>query len=112
MTNAGLTLNLNTLGAETAAEFGSHLSMGVDQRLHLLVSEIGELAKEVLKATGYGTREFQATAAFRDELGDVTVDLALLAHAASVDLAGCAALTLAKMRARLAERGHVGSETA
>lgn len=105
-------LDLGTLGAQVRREFGPALASGVPTRTLMLASEVGELAKEAVKCTGYGTRGFQVTDAFREELGDVLLDLLLLTDEAGVDIQTCAAQTLAKMRARLAERGHVGSETA
>ncbi|WP_420595822.1 MazG nucleotide pyrophosphohydrolase domain-containing protein [Deinococcus sp.] len=105
-------LNLENLGADLQHEFAGHLAADVDMRLHMLVSEVGELAKEVVKARAYGTRPFAVTDGFKEELGDVLCDLALLAEAANVSLSECAELTVTKIRRRLAERGHVGSETA
>ncbi len=105
-------MSLESLGADLRAEFGDALSPGVPTRALMLVSETGELAKEVLKATRYGAADFRATDPFCEELGDVLVDLALLAHAAGVSLGVCADVSVQKMRARLREQGHVGSETA
>jgi NTP pyrophosphatase (non-canonical NTP hydrolase) len=101
--------NLETLGAELQAEFQGHLAEDVQARALMLASEVGELMKEVVKATAYGTREFVVTPGFRDELGDVMADLALLAGAAGVSLTDCAELTVQKMRSRFAEYGSVGS---
>jgi len=106
------TLDLGTLGADLQREFEGHLATDVQARAMMLASEVGELMKEVVKATGYGTRPFRITPGFRDELGDVMTVLALLAEASGVSLSDCAALTADKMRSRLAEHGRVGSETA
>ena len=102
---------IETLGADLQAEFHGHLAEDVQTRAMMLASEVGELMKEVVRATGYGTREFAVTPEFRDELGDVMADLALLAGAAGVSLTECAELTVAKMRSRFAEYGSVGSRT-
>ena len=104
-------IDLETLGADLQREFEGHLAEDVQARALVLASEVGELMKEVVKATGYGTRHFEVTPGFRDELGDVMADLALLAGAAGVSLSGCAELTARKMRSRFAEHGRVGSET-
>ncbi|MGY2895814.1 hypothetical protein [Deinococcus sp. UYEF24] len=61
--------------------------------------------KEVVKATGYGTRPFGITPGFRDELGDGMTVLAQLAEASGVSLNDCAALTADKTRFCLAEHG-------
>ena len=107
----GSMTRIETLGADLQAEFGGHLAEDMQTRALMLASEVGELMKEVVKATGYGTKEFEATPAFRDELGDVMADLALLAEAAGVSLTECAEMTQAKMRSRFAEYGSVGSQT-
>lgn len=79
-------------------------------RVLTLASEVGELMK-VVKAKDYGTKAFAVTRDFRDELGDVMADLALLAEAAGVNLGACAESTVAKMRLRLAAHGSVGIRT-
>ena len=43
----------------------------VEHRMLDLLSEAGELSKEVLKSTDYGKRAFEKNNAFKDELGDV-----------------------------------------
>ena len=101
---------IETLGADLQAEFHGHLAEDVQTRALMLASEVGELMKEVVQATDQGTRAFAATPDFRDELGDVMADLALLAEAAGVSLTECAELTLTKMRSRFAEYGRVGSQ--
>ena len=101
---------LETLGADLQTEFHGHLAEDVQTRALMLASEVGELMKEVVKATGYGTKAFAVTRGFRDELGDVMADLALLAVAAGVDLGAGAESTVAKMRLRLAAHGSVGSQ--
>lgn len=103
---------LEQLGQHALAEFQSHLSVTPEIRMHLLTSEVGELAKEVLRATGFGTRSFEVTSAFREELGDVLLNVLLLAEHAGVGPSECAALTMNKMRARVAAYGRVGSSPA
>ena len=46
--------------------------LGTDPQARMLdlSSEVGELAKEVLKATGYGTRPLAPTPSMEEELGD------------------------------------------
>ncbi|HCK13271.1 TPA: hypothetical protein DHW51_04045 [Candidatus Poribacteria bacterium] len=36
-----------------------------------LISELGEVAKEILKTSNYGSKEFHLRPEFSDELGDV-----------------------------------------
>ena len=102
-------MNLESLGRELRAEFDGALAPGLSVRALYLVSEIGELAKEIIKASEYGAREFQATEHFKEELGDALFDLALLADDAGTTLEECLALSLAKLRERLERQGHIGS---
>ena len=79
---------------------------------HLLdtVSELGELAKEVLKMSEYGkkTPEFRKEAA--SELGDTLYSLIRVANSLDVDLEEALEEALAKYRKRL-EKGRAGSES-
>lgn len=101
--------SLERLGADLQREFEGHLATDVQTRALMLASEVGELMKEVVRATEYGTTPFAATPGFRDELGDVMADLTLLAEAAGVSLTECAEATVQKMRSRFAAYGSVGS---
>ena len=73
-------------------------------RLLDLVSETGEAAKEMLKATQYGARAFSVSDAWRDELGDVLFALVCLANETDVNLEDALTAALEKYRARLAQR--------
>jgi len=75
-----------------------------------LVSEVGEVAKEVLLATGYGRRAPQFRPELADELGDALYSLLALAEACGVDADGALSAALEKYEHRLAERGGAGSE--
>jgi NTP pyrophosphatase (non-canonical NTP hydrolase)/8-oxo-dGTP pyrophosphatase MutT (NUDIX family) len=85
------------------------LRAGVEARALDLVSEVGEVAKEVLKGSAYGDRPFDPPASWADELGDVVFSLACLANATNVDLDQALAGALEKYRARLRRRGDAGS---
>jgi len=93
------------------AEFTAthNLDIPAEVRLLDLVSELGELAKEPLRATDYGRRPFVPTTAWHDEFGDVLFSLVCLANATGVDIAAALDGALAKYAARLAERGSPGS---
>jgi NTP pyrophosphatase (non-canonical NTP hydrolase) len=43
----------------------------VDVRIIDLISEVGELSKEILKGTDYGNKQFSITKDWKSELGDV-----------------------------------------
>lgn len=74
-----------------------------------LAAETGELAKEVLKATDYGSDPFAPTDGWADELADTLFALICLANSTGVDLESALDGALAKYAARLAERGEAGS---
>ena len=75
-----------------------------------LMSELGEVAKEVLLATAYGKRPFVPHSdKLMGELGDALYSLCQLATAVGVDLDAALATTLAKYEARWQEQGHPGS---
>ena len=58
---------------EPMARYG--LSLDPQIRVLDVASEVGELAKEVLKATGYGTNPLEKHAALEEELGDCLFSL-------------------------------------
>lgn len=96
---------------ERVAEFvdAHELRTGAEARLLDLVAEVGEVAKEALKATRYGREPFATRSAWTDELGDAFFSLICLANATNVDLERALEAALARYRGRLAERGDAGS---
>ena len=82
-------------------------------RLLDLVSEVGELAKEVLKASDYGQTDFTPSAAqtenWNEELADVLFALICLANSTQVDLDSALNSVLAKYSARMQAKGEAGS---
>lgn len=86
------------------AEFtkAHQLEHNAASRMLDLVSETGETAKEMLKATNFGSTEFSSTDAWRQELGDVFFALACLANVTKVNLADSLEAVLEKYRARIA----------
>lgn len=85
------------------------LRAGVESRTLDLVSEVGEVAKEVLKATRYGDAPFDTPSTWDGELADVFFSLACLANATNVDLDRALDGAIVKYRARLMARGDAGS---
>jgi NTP pyrophosphatase (non-canonical NTP hydrolase) len=77
-----------------------------------LASEVGEVAKEVLMATGYGQRAPQFHPQLADELGDALYSLLALAEACGVDAGSALDAALKKYERRLAEQGETGSKCA
>jgi threonine synthase len=74
-----------------------------------LVSEVGEVAKEVLLATDYGQREPEFRSELTDELGDAFYSLLALTNACDVDADSALNTALKKYEHRLAERGTASS---
>jgi NTP pyrophosphatase (non-canonical NTP hydrolase) len=81
----------------------------VEARLLDLVSEVGELSKEVLEGTRYGRTPFNAPDGWAGELGDVLFSLVCIANSTGVDLGTDLDGTLDKYREKLALGGDVGS---
>ena len=96
--------------ADFVARYG--LDTPLPYRLLDLVSELGELTKELLKATEYGNRPMEPASlppAWEDELGDVLFSLICTANATGVNLDDALTAALTKYRKRLDARGGAGS---
>lgn len=85
------------------------LEIGIGDRLLDVVSELGEVAKEALRATQYGTRRFVRGDDWEDELGDVVFSLICVANASDVDLESALQRSLLKYGRRVRSHGHPGS---
>ena len=85
------------------------LSSDANTRLLDLMSETGDLSKEMLRATEYGKHAFTPNDAWRDEIGDVYFALLCLANTTDVDLNDALARALEKYANRLARRGSADS---
>jgi len=73
------------------------------------MAEVGEVAKEMLKASFYGQRAPQISKDIHKELGDVCYALIALACACRVDLQAALEQVLSKYEARLSAQGDPGS---
>jgi len=84
---------------EQVAEFvlRNELEISANNRLMDLISEVGELAKELLENTEYGNRDFYPTRAWKNELGDVFFALICLANSTEVNLIAAAKQCLIKV---------------
>jgi NTP pyrophosphatase (non-canonical NTP hydrolase) len=78
------------------------IEASVEARLLDLASEVGELSKEVLKATNYGRAPFHPSGRWAGELGDVLFCLVCLANSTGVDLEAALDGALGKYREGLA----------
>lgn len=84
-------------------------SMNVYARCLDIISEMGELSKEVLKGSDYGNKEFVKNNDFEMEFGDVMYSLLSLANECKIDANKCLDLVLEKYKQRLT-KGSMGSE--
>jgi NTP pyrophosphatase (non-canonical NTP hydrolase) len=96
------------------AEFVKHhkLNTDVTHRMLDLVSEVGELSKELLKATNYGKRKFypsEINSNWQEEIGDVLFSLICIANATNVDLEQSLTQVLEKYRKRIQSKHNAGS---
>ncbi|HEX9923188.1 MAG TPA: MazG nucleotide pyrophosphohydrolase domain-containing protein [Anaerolineae bacterium] len=87
----------------------NRLETTVPARVLDLVSEVGEVGKEVLKGSDYGHAPFEPTGEWASELGDVLFSLICIANATGVDLAEALQTVLAKYEERIAHKGEAGS---
>ena len=85
------------------------LQISVQARTLDLVSEVGELAKEVLKGTDYGRKPFRPTDEWVTELGDAFFSLICVANSTGVDLETALERVLYKYERRVALQGDLGS---
>ena len=74
-----------------------------------IVSEMGELSKEVLKNTKYGTASFVVTEDFVMEYGDVLYSLLSLANEVGIDSVDALDKAIEKYKSRITKNGNMGS---
>ena len=75
-----------------------------------LMSELGEVAKELLLASDYGRTVPKVSPNLAAELGDVLYSLCMLATAVDVDLDSAFATTLQKYKQRWQTSHQIGSQ--
>lgn len=85
------------------------ITTGVEVRIADLASEVGELAKEVLKGTGYGKKQFSNTEGWENEIGDVLFSLICIANETDTSLEQCIKSALVKYEKRFMQSGHLDS---
>ena len=66
-----------------------------------LVSEIGEISKEILKSTNYGKNKLDSNLEIKNELGDALYSLIVLANSLDIDLEEALNIVLKKYEKRL-----------
>jgi NTP pyrophosphatase (non-canonical NTP hydrolase) len=75
--------------------------MNVSSRILDITSELGELAKEYLKVTNYGTKPFKYNINFELEFGDVFYSIFSLASELNIDAEKALDRSLEKYRSRI-----------
>ncbi len=86
-----------------------NIGTSTENRMLDLLSESGELAKEVLKGSDYGKRLFIKNKAFDAEFGDVFFSLVCLANQTDINLETLIVNALDKYDKRFKEHHHIGS---
>ena len=95
---------------EFNANRNCHLKpMSVASRLLDIESELGELGKEYLKCSKYGTAEFVMNEDFEFEFGDVLYSLLSLADEVNIDSEEALSKVLKKYQARIDKNKSMGS---
>ena len=91
----------------------NQLDLHLDERSRYidLASEIGELGKEILKATGYGKASFENNERIKEEYGDCLFSLLALAYEMDIDPQDALNTVLDKYEKRFEKSGQIGSET-
>lgn len=87
----------------------SNLDMAITYRALDLISEVGEVAKEICEQSAYGQCAFKSNENLVEELGDVFFSLCTLANKCDIDLNHALDMALSKYRKRLQSKGHVSS---
>ena len=86
------------------------LDTPLEFRMLDLISELGEVAKEILKTSNYGSRKFHLRPEFSDELGDVFFSLITVANQCNIDLEEVLHQAINKYEYRLRNTGNLGSK--
>lgn len=81
----------------------------VETRIIDLVSEVGELSKEVLKGTNYGNKVFDKSKEWESEIGDVFFSLICIANQTNTDLEDCLNQVIDKYQRRFITKGTLDS---
>jgi NTP pyrophosphatase (non-canonical NTP hydrolase) len=79
----------------------NNLNAKTEVRLLDLVSEVGEVSKEILKASDYGKKEYQVNESLELEVGDLFFSLITLANSLQIDLEKALEKVLVKYRSRI-----------
>ena len=87
-----------------------NLESSIEIKFIDLISETGELGKEILKGNDYGKKEFVKTDNLELEVGDVLFSLICIANELNIDLTVAFDKVMEKYNSRFLEKGNIGSE--
>lgn len=82
----------------------------IEHRVLDLMSELGEVSKEILKMSSYGTKPLGESKELEGELGDALYSLVTVANYFDINLEEAVKGALAKYKRRL-QKGSAGSES-
>lgn len=85
------------------------LTLSAQGRFIDLASEVGELGKEILKATQYETAPFCDRKELAQEMGDCLFSILCLCGSLEIDAQEALDLALCKYEERFARKHHIGS---
>lgn len=74
-----------------------------------LVSEVGELGKEIIKSCDYGKQEFESTLEIKDEMGDCLFALIALCCEMNINVDSALNSSIEKYKNRFSIKGEIGS---
>ena len=86
---------------------GSKLSANI--RMLDIISETGELSKEVIKSQSYGEKTFSLTKNLEMEFGDVLYALISFGIEQDIDIEKSLDIVLEKYLSRIKQKGELGS---
>ena len=87
----------------------NNLESPAEHRVLDTMSELGEVAKEILKMSDYGRKPLEYREELKSELGDLLYSIITIANSFDVDLEEALNMVLEKYKRRL-NKGSAGSE--
>jgi NTP pyrophosphatase (non-canonical NTP hydrolase) len=88
----------------------NRLESSPEYRVLDTMSELGEVAKEILKISDYGRKKLEYRKGLKSELGDLLYSLITIANYFDIDLEEALNMVLEKYNRRL-KKGSPGSES-
>ena len=104
--------NIQYKVAEVLRDTGTRIHNKPFVRLADITSELGELQKEVLKATAYGSASIadKKKADIAEEFGDTLFSMVSFAEENGIDIDDAIEVVIQKYRDRFSKKGTIGSD--